>query len=1262
MKQYIFSVLVASFIVIGTFGIGATVMYSASEEAGDSETYIDTNEETVIETERCEFDGEIRVFKFHDVEETGTYEPEDGDMPLADWHFTLRQQTPPQTGPGGGGATWHEIGEGYTQSDGYLIFSEEYENMELVCSEGWPQGHFKFEVSETVEDGWYFTGGEVVEGSSHDGSFFETAISFQVDVSESVEIHFGNSRDGDFFEDCYDITVFSYYDVVGDGEYDPGAGDYGLDGWHIELYMKVDGEWSWQAEDWTNTDGYVFFDCMPIDENFQVRQYLPEGWYNTEARAFPTPQGTLLDYDIDVANGMYVDVSFYLNTPRTARFGNRELEEEYGNITIYKFYDSSYDGDHTGEELIDGFKFQLWTATGEGEADEKIGDPVETTDGTYTFEDLEEGYYIVEELDGYFGEDDDCCWFPTTEIFQFVSVESGEEYNLYFGNVHGGNITGMKFLSIDGDEEFQVGWDKPLAGWDIHLYEAIEVEPDLRAEIIPEEPWFEQGERLDTETTNSLGEYKFECIPPGYYFVKEEMYEGWYNVSPQKQLVHVYPCETTEDVDFANCMYKDIYGIKFYDMSMSGTFEPEAGDYLIEGWEIRLLDDEGDVLQTTHTLANGYYFFDGLTVGTYYVEEAVPEGYDPEGWVRTTPEEHPVRVELNCCSPKTIINFGNYERPEITIRKFYDANMSGEFEEGDHILWEDMFAFNVEKDGIFYDAFEVFGEWNFYVDAESNYSVEEILPAGWYPTTDLIQYTDEPLGPGENWLVEFGNVRLGHIEVFKFHDLNVTGEYDDGDYGLGGWRFNLWNTTMDNGSPIPDEEIATNTTDEDGYAMFYELEPGWYMVEEIGKVGWEATTEVFVFVEVPLEETITVKFGNVELGEITVFKYHDCDVTGEYTEDLNAPLGRWNITLHNEANELVGYGYTDGNGEITFEGLLPGEYYVDEHLWDCWMNTTELPVSVTLGAGGEERVEIGNAQYGWISGYKYCGYEGYVGEPIPGWEIYLYVDDERIETISTDDYGYYEFTCLEPGTYTVREEVPEDWYNYSPDNVTVYVGLEDHHEIDFYNYRHADIWGLKFCDFNMNEEFEIGIDAPLCGWTIELYQVMDGETELYRTTTTDNHGIYYFDDVAPGHYLVSEVIKECGWVNTTAYEVPVHVTGCIEDIRVDFGNYKPSDITVFIYDSEMEEPVEGVYLELWEADEFGVRIGDGPMKTGTTGYHGYYVFCQLDPGYYIVEIADGYYYEFVMLRCCSEWVEFEYNGYTETGNEDPVGATYAKFE
>ncbi len=957
---------------------------------------------------------------------------------------------------------------------------------------------------------------------------------------------------------CFsDITVFKYYDENGDGIYDEGL-DEPISDWTFELYGKgynggAPGDWTYLANGTTGPDGYYVFEDWECGTppgpmgHYKVREYLPDGWYNTGSAVYETEE----EYDNTVFSNSeleltdehgdederYVEDSFWLReNPMTAEFGNARME---GDIDVYKFHDVNYDSnyDEESEDLIDGFTFQLWSADEEGNATDPIGKPVKTEDGMYTFEDLVPGNYVVQEIIPETGEEE-CCWTTTTGILNHVVVENDETVEAWFGNVHGGSIEGMKFLDIVADGYFDVGTDKPLMSWTINLWENIDGEPG-------EEP-------IMTTETNRCGEYTFECVTPGDYFVQEVMQEGWYAVDSEIVEVSVEPCETTEDVDFANCMYKDIYGIKYYDWNTNGEFD--EGDEVIPGWEIKLLNEEREVIKTTTTQECGYYFFDDLKVGTYYVEEE-----EREGWNNTTPTN--VRVELTCCNSCKIVNFGNYELPEITIVKYNDTNMDAEYDMENEYLVDSQVLFDIEIDGLYSETLGVTGEWSFYVDI-GDYTITEQLPQGWLNTTPLEQMNS--LGPGDHWLVEFGNVQYGNITVYKFYDLNMNEQWDEGEKMLEGW----------------------------------------------------------------------------------------------------------DMTLFNSTGVKVNSGTTDAEGMVVFEEIVPGNYTVIEDLQKCWFNTTLIEQEVTVEAGEEEQVWFGNVPGGYIEGYKFCDYnmnqefDG-IEEGLEGWTINLYeyeendndyhLKDMHMRSTTTDGDGYYEFMCVKPGMYILEEEMQHGWHNSTSDYYLIEVGPDGELEYNFGNYRFGDITGIKYYDFNMNGTFEPDEgDIPLRGRTVELWEAdVDGNmtgSEPIDSTETDMHGYYIFEDIGPGDYVVYQPKPCCDWIHTTPREVHVRM-GCLEKKEVNYGEYKLSSIDVYEIGG-----TAGVGVEIYESDENGVE-GD-LLESGETGDHGWYISEQLEPGYYLVVLEDGQ-EKLVQLRM-GEQVEFDYS--EEIHSENSIEATYAKFE
>lgn len=244
---------------------------------------------------------------------------------------------------------------------------------------------------------------------------------------------------------------------------------------------------------------------------------------------------------------------------------------------------------------------------------------------------------------------------------------------------------------------------------------------------------------------------------------------------------------------------------------------------------------------------------------------------------------------------------------------------------------------------------------------------------------------------------------------------------------------------------------------------------------------------------------------------------------------------------------------------------------------------------------------------GNISGQKWQDFNANgtqdVGDDgIENWSISLYRDynydldfdddGELLSAISTDSDGNYSFNDLAAGSYRVVEASVYGWTAMTPTfhdvtliediDVNVSETFEEHgdHQClvevltvtttsvsssgdnSFGNFKNISITGTKFYDANANG---IADDtAVVAGWTIILDQ--DGNLETIddqQTATTDGFGIYTFDNVGPGTYLVVEgAATSSGWIQTYGiggYTVTAGGDGVQsggESTDNDFGNLK----------------------------------------------------------------------------------------------------------
>ena len=130
--------------------------------------------------------------------------------------------------------------------------------------------------------------------------------------------------------------------------------------------------------------------------------------------------------------------------------------------------------------------------------------------------------------------------------------------------------------------------------------------------------------------------------------------------------------------------------------------------------------------------------------------------------------------------------------------------------------------------------------------------------------------------------------------------------------------------------------------------------------------------------------------------------------------------------------------------------LKPGTYTVAEDDYSGGWKTTYRCTggqeiegrtidNIVLEAGKSLTCTFTNTKYGSISGYKYEDANGIIDEPentditgVSGWTITLKDEDGiEIDSTTTNASGYYKFTKLLPGKYTVTEGFRLDGWVWS---------------------------------------------------------------------------------------------------------------------------------------------------------------------------------------------------------------------------------------
>ena len=680
------------------------------------------------------------------------------------------------------------------------------------------------------------------------------------------------------------ISGVKFNDVNGNGVKD--SGETGLAGWTVKL-TKPDGS---DVSTLTGQDGsYRFEDLVP--GAYTVSEVPQTGWSGT-APAGGSQKVTLASSDVSDVN-----------------FGNKAVTF---SISGKKFNDLNANGINDGEPGLAG-----WTINLEQPAGKVIKTVITAADGSYKFENLTPGDYVLSEV----AQKGWTQTAPSSGSYS-VSLKDADVTGKDFGNSAGSwSITGTAFQDLNGNGKKDAD-DPGQSGWRIQLAQ--------------------NGNVINVTDTTADGFYAFGKLAQGTYTLSEVLQSGWVQTLPAggSYSVNLKNADVS-GMDFGNKGNLSISGMKYYDLNGNGVQDKDEPG--IPGQTVTLLDN-GKEIATATTGQDGGYIFNNLVQGTYTINDP-PSG----GFVLTTTSSITVTITT---SVVLHANFGLAGTHSISGAKFNDVNNNGVMDSGEGVSgWGIVLDGTTAFHGIHITrTVNTASDGSYVFDhlAPGTYKISELSRPGWTQTipSGAGTYTVN-LGSSDVANQNFGNRVVNtpgtaSIWGMKFNDLNNNG-VNNGDPGLPGWTILLKNASNNT-------VIRTTTTNAQGWYSFTNLVPGSYIVGESVQPSWTQTLPsggVYTLLLASGESRVGIDFGNYNPPPInptlTPFPASPQKVGTVVTwtasaTDPNGDALKFRFILRNPGGSiLVDTGYMNNNVWTWYTGSAggqPGTYQVEVRITD----------------------------------------------------------------------------------------------------------------------------------------------------------------------------------------------------------------------------------------------------------------------------------------------------------------------------------------
>ncbi len=748
-------------------------------------------------------------------------------------------------------------------------------------------------------------------------------------------------------------------------------------------------------------------------------------------------------------------------------------------------------------------------------------------------------------------------------------LEEGEVFeNRHIGVVGDGVIEAICFLDANFNGLYDEG-EAPLAGAEIQIIKT-------------------NGKTLSRATSGEDGIARAGALRNGTYSVTATIPEGYAftctaeggnpfeNVNGRrKDTVKNIEVDTAAKTTMVlgAVVPATISGVAYLDDNFSG--KQDAGEDVVSGLLVALLDENGEKLVVDRTTVKGQYTFTGLNPGTYSMRLEAKAGYaftklgEGNYFLNTGDgkgQTKPFAVDMG--AQLTGMDIGQILPGTVQGSVFADANDNGVqdeaeagfvgtvvrlmSEEGEHFaatIGEDgAFCFDAVMPGRYYLQYELPGESAFAKVVSGGNTIAAVGNLGQGEWFDF-KVGDEVNAP------LCGGLKLGSITGVAFADHNGNGTQEEGEAALPGMSFELVPSRSD-------IESVTLTTQADGSFAIKGLHPDTYTLTiscpesyVLSRVD-NATLPVKPGVN---EQSITLDLamgdswndqllGAVMPATLRGIAWMDENLDGLYDEDEIKPAGATVEVIDQHNGQVFATVAIAEDGSFAAEGLIPGSYTLQHgpavegkkgESTFTYEDGMMVMHDITL-AEDETRSDLmlGIVCHTTIAGNVWVDMGGKFAAQSGAEMTLTDADGNVLATATSNEQGDYAFDGLMPGAYILQVTLPEGRVVVEPGDERLTDGTHASVMVDC-NARNAKSEVITLLMSRDQRSMDVGVVLPgslgdkvwldenanglqdtdesgIPGVKIEL---MRGD-EVVAETTSDQYGFYRFQDVYPATYTL----------------------------------------------------------------------------------------------------------------------------------------------